>query len=67
MRRGDVFIWSSLTPHCTMPCRPVVRERLALQLMVRPAHLLCGRFGVEEGWQENADRVSDLFSFLRVS
>jgi ectoine hydroxylase-related dioxygenase (phytanoyl-CoA dioxygenase family) len=66
MRRGDAFVWSSLTPHCTMPCRPLVRERLALQLMVRPAHLLCGRFGVEEGWQENADRVSDLFSFLRV-
>jgi hypothetical protein len=30
------------------------------------AHLLCGGFGVKEGWQENAERVSDEFSFLRV-
>jgi ectoine hydroxylase-related dioxygenase (phytanoyl-CoA dioxygenase family) len=64
--RGDVFVWSSVTPYCTMPSRPLRRERLALQLMVRPSHLLCGGFGVEEGWQENAERVSEQFSFLRV-
>jgi hypothetical protein len=45
-----------------MPSLSLRRERLALQLMVRPTHLLCG--GVEEGWQENADRVPDQFPFL---
>jgi hypothetical protein len=66
-RPGDVFVWSSATPHCTMPAIPTVRERLALQLMMRPSHMLCGKLGVIEGWQENAERVNDHFSFLRVT
>jgi hypothetical protein len=50
-----------------MPAIPTVRERLALQLMMRPSHMLCGKAGVIEGWQENAERVNDHFSFLRVT
>jgi hypothetical protein len=47
VRRGDVMIWSSLTPHFTMPSQPFPTERLSLQVLIRPAHLKWGNFTVQ--------------------
>jgi hypothetical protein len=46
-RRGDLMVWSSLTPHFTLPAQPFPAERLSLQVRVRPAHLKWGSFTVQ--------------------
>jgi hypothetical protein len=44
VRRGDVMVWSSLTPHFTMPSDPFPIERLSIQILVQPTHLWWGNF-----------------------
>jgi hypothetical protein len=68
MRKGDFIVWSSLTPHCTMPSRPAPKERLSLQVIIRPASYRWGNFVNQPPvWtQDCAERISDRFSFLLV-
>ena len=44
MRAGDFIVWSSLTPHFTLPSRPWPAERLAVQVLVRPTRRIWGSF-----------------------
>ncbi|WP_422001772.1 phytanoyl-CoA dioxygenase family protein [Reyranella sp.] len=44
LQMGDAFIWSSLTPHFTLPSYPFPRERLSLQVLIRPASMKWGDF-----------------------
>ena len=66
VRRGDVMIWSSLTPHFTMPSASFPAERLSLQVLLRPAHLKWGNFTVQPT-DHSIDHVlpaADRFSFF---
>jgi hypothetical protein len=47
VRRGDLLVWSSLTPHFTLPSLPFPVERLSVQVLLRPAHLNWGNFTVQ--------------------
>jgi hypothetical protein len=69
MRKGDFIVWSSLTPHFTLPSRPWPAERLALQVLIRPSHRTWGNFYVQpaSGSTDCAVRISDRFSFLVVT
>ena len=42
--KGDLIVWSSLTPHLTLPSLPFPAERLSLQVLLRPIHLRWGSF-----------------------
>jgi hypothetical protein len=66
MRKGDFMVWSSLTPHCTLPSRPRYTKRLSLQVLLRPTHLRWGNFIIQPSqWTpDRAEQVSDRFSFL---
>jgi Phytanoyl-CoA dioxygenase (PhyH) len=68
MRKGDFVVWSSLTPHCTLPSRPRYIKRLSLQVLLRPTHLPWGNFVVQpkELEHHDAERVNERFSFLRA-
>jgi hypothetical protein len=68
MRKGDFIVWSSLTPHCTMPPRPEPKERLSLQVIIRPTDHRWGTLVTQPPvWtQDRAERISDRFSFLLV-
>lgn len=44
MQSGDCMVWSSLTPHFTLPPRSFPVERLSLQVLVRPAGYQWGDF-----------------------
>jgi hypothetical protein len=66
VRRGDAMIWSSLTPHFTMPSASFPAERLSLQVLLRPAHLKWGNFTVQPT-DHSIDHVlpaADRFSFF---
>ncbi len=67
MRKGDFMVWSSLTPHCTVPSRPRYTKRLSLQLLLRPSHLPWGNYVVQPKELEHHDleQVNERFSFLR--
>lgn len=47
VRRGDLIVWSSLTPHFTLPSLPFPVERLSVQVLLRPAHQNWGNFTVQ--------------------
>jgi hypothetical protein len=66
MRKGDCMVWSSLTPHCTLPSRPRYIKRLSLQVLLRPTHLPWGNFVIQPPqWEpDRVEQVSDRFSFL---
>jgi Phytanoyl-CoA dioxygenase (PhyH) len=66
MRKGDFMVWSSLTPHCSLPSRPRYIKRLSLQVLLRPTHLAWGNFVIQPAqWTpDRAEQVSDRFSFL---
>jgi hypothetical protein len=68
MRTGDFIVWSSLTPHFTMPSRPWPTERLALQILIRPTRCTWGSYLIQPAkWTiDRAVRVSERFSFLVV-
>jgi hypothetical protein len=66
MRKGDFMVWSSLTPHLSLPSRPRYARRLSLQVLIRPTHLRWGNFAVQPAkWTpDNAEKASDRFSFI---
>jgi phytanoyl-CoA hydroxylase len=45
--RGDLIVWTSLTPHFTFPARNPPCERLSLQVLLRPTHTRWGNFIVQ--------------------
>jgi len=67
MRRGDFMVWSSLTPHLTLPTHSFPTERLSLQVLIRPADQRWGDF-LEQPYDRTSlqlERVSQHFS-IRV-
>lgn len=44
LRKGDFVVWSSLTPHFTLPSHPFPTERLSLQVLIRPTANRWGDF-----------------------
>jgi len=66
VRRGDAMIWSSLTPHFTMPSASFPAERLSLQVLLRPAHLKWGNFLVQPADHPNTRvlAATDRFSYF---
>lgn len=66
VRRGDVMVWSSLTPHFTFPSLPFPAERLSLQVLLRPAHLKWGNFIVQPADHSNTRVLgaTDRFSYF---
>jgi hypothetical protein len=44
VRRGDLIVWTSLTPHFTLPARHYPCERLSLQVLLRPMDARWGNF-----------------------
>jgi phytanoyl-CoA hydroxylase len=47
VRRGDLIVWTSLTPHFTLPARAHPCERLSLQVLLRPMDSRWGNFTVQ--------------------
>jgi hypothetical protein len=68
MRRGDILVWSSLTPHFSLPSSPFPRKRLSVQVLIRPTHHRWGNFVIQpERWTEDkAEQVSERFAILAV-
>jgi hypothetical protein len=66
VRRGDLMVWSSLTPHFTLPSQPFPTERLSLQVLLRPAHAIWGNFTVQPTDYPNTRLIAatDQFSFF---
>jgi hypothetical protein len=44
LRMGDLIVWSSLTPHFTLPAQAFPAARLSLQVLLRPIDLRWGDF-----------------------
>jgi hypothetical protein len=67
-RKGDIIVWSSLTPHFTMPSSPWPRKRLSIQILIRPTHHRWGNYVIQpaEWTADRAEKISDRFSFLVV-
>ena len=67
VRMGDLVVWSSLTPHFTLPAFPFPAERLSLQMLVRPAKNRWGDF-LEQPYDRTSvevEQVNEYFS-LRI-
>ena len=47
VRRGDLIVWTSLTPHFTLPARNRPCERLSLQVLLRPRDTRWGNFIIQ--------------------
>lgn len=65
MRRGDLLIWGSLTPHFSLPSFPEVRRRLSLQVLIRPTHHRWGTYATQPPeWEPTrSEEVSQHFAF----
>ena len=65
LKKGDFFVWTSLTPHLTLPSMPHPQERLSLQVLIKPTHVRRGTFlDQPEAWfPERAMRVHDSIYF----
>ena len=63
---GDVVVWSCLTPHLTLPAQPFPKERLSIQVLLRPAHMNWGNFTVQpESYPTtHVVRATDRFSYF---
>jgi hypothetical protein len=63
---GDVVVWSCLTPHLTLPAQPFPKERLSVQVLLRPAHMNWGNFTVQpESYPAtHVVRATDRFSYF---
>ena len=62
--RGDFMIWSSLTPHFTLPAHPFPTERLSLQVLIRPADKRWGDF-LDQPYNRTSvqlERINNRFS-----
>jgi len=66
---GDFVIWSSLTPHFTLPAQPYPAERLSLQVLIRPARNQWGDFLSQpfDRTSVQLQRVSERFSIRIVT
>jgi hypothetical protein len=67
LRMGDAVVWSSLTPHFTLPAQTYPVERLSLQVLIRPAKARWGDF-LSQPFDKTSlqlRRVNDHFS-IRV-
>ena len=69
LRMGDVIVWSSLTPHFTLPSQPFPIERLSLQVLIRPAENRWGDFLSQPYDQTSVqlERVTKHFSIRLVT
>ena len=69
LRMGDVIVWSSLTPHFTLPSQPFPIERLSLQVLIRPAGNRWGDFLSQPYDQTSVqlERVTKHFSIRLVT
>ena len=66
VRKGDFIVWSSLTPHFSLPSQPFPTERLSLQVLLRPAHHRWGNF-IDQPADHPTKRVirmTDRFSYF---
>ena len=65
MRKGDFIVWSSLTPHFTLPSLPFPTPRLSLQILIRPTHYRWGDFTIQPAEHPvyRAMRMTERFSF----
>jgi Phytanoyl-CoA dioxygenase (PhyH) len=66
VRKGDLIVWSSLTPHFSLPSQPFPTERLSLQVLLRPAHHRWGNF-IDQPVDHPTKRVirmTDRFSYF---
>ena len=66
VQKGDLIVWSSLTPHFTLPSQPFPTERLSLQVLLRPAHHRWGNF-IDQPVDHPTKRVirmTDRFSYF---
>jgi hypothetical protein len=66
VRKGDLIVWSSLTPHFSLPSQPFPTERLSLQVLLRPAHHRWGNF-IDQPADHPTKRVirmTDRFSYF---
>lgn len=63
---GDVVVWSSITPHLTLPSYPFPKERLSIQVLLRPAHMIWGNFTVQPDSYPPPPvvRATDRFSYF---
>ncbi len=67
MRPGDLMVWSSLTPHFTLPSTPFPRKRLSIQVLIRPTRYRWGTYvNQPDKLSEEAEKVSERFSLLVV-
>ena len=69
MRKGDFMVWSSLTPHFTLPSYPFPTERLSLQVLIRPADMRWGDF-LEQPYDRTSvqlEKISESFSIRPVT
>jgi hypothetical protein len=73
VRRGDFMVWSSTTPHLSLPSKfwPVPTfeipvERMSWQVLVRPSHMAWGNFFNQptEIWHGRYIDPSPDFSYL---
>jgi Phytanoyl-CoA dioxygenase (PhyH) len=66
VRKGDFVVWSSLTPHFTLPSLPFPTERLSLQVLLRPAHHRWGNFIDQptDHLTKRDIRMTDRFSYF---
>jgi hypothetical protein len=67
LRMGDCVVWSSLTPHFTLPAQSFPVERLSLQVLIRPAEMRWGEF-IDQPYDKTSlqlQRVNARFS-IRV-
>ena len=65
-RRGDVIVWTSLTPHFTWPARHFPTERLSIQVLLRPLSMKWGDFVTQpkDHPTNRHIRATDRFSFF---
>jgi hypothetical protein len=68
MRKGDFVVWSSLTPHFSLPSVPYPRKRLSIQVLIRPTHHRWGNFVIQptQWTPDRAEQISERVSFLAV-
>jgi hypothetical protein len=69
LRMGDFIVWSSLTPHFTLPAQSFPAERLSLQVLIRPADKRWGDFLGQPYDRTSVElqRVTDRFSVRIVT
>jgi len=65
MRKGDFMVWSSLTPHLTLPALSFPTERLSLQVLIRPADQRWGDF-LEQPYDRTSLQLEQVSKFFSI-